>query len=233
MSKFQEGLQTQRQLVEQLRIEAAVHRMTVSESVAEIMKFCQQRQEEDVLMKGFAKQNDNPFKEKGGCLILWAAVETSSLELSISVMNNLHQVLVLICYCCCLVLCMKAYMLPYMHGIQAQIVFNHISLWSWKFWSFGQACLEMERLVPFRALVEQLRNCLFIFFTVQYVPWRKCHWPYDYMKNEVSHLCTFMIARLNFMNIYYSCGCSVKLKSVFLHGFKTSSQDENILPLYV
>jgi hypothetical protein len=70
MSKFQEGLQTQRQLVEQLRIEAAVHRMTVSESVAEIMKFCQQRQDEDVLMKGFAKQNDNPFKEKGGCLIL-------------------------------------------------------------------------------------------------------------------------------------------------------------------
>lgn len=70
MSKFQEGLQNQRQLVEQLRIEAAVHRMTVSESVAEIMKFCQQRQDEDVLMKGFAKQNDNPFKEKGGCLIL-------------------------------------------------------------------------------------------------------------------------------------------------------------------
>ena len=70
MSKFQEGLQAQRQLVEQLRIEAAVHRMTVSESVAEIIKFCQQRQEEDVLIKGFAKQSDNPFKEKGGCMIL-------------------------------------------------------------------------------------------------------------------------------------------------------------------
>jgi hypothetical protein len=70
MSKFQEGLQAQRQLVEQLRIEAAVHRMTVSESVAEIMKFCQQRENEDVLMKGFAKQNDNPFKEKGGCAII-------------------------------------------------------------------------------------------------------------------------------------------------------------------
>ncbi|ESO09260.1 hypothetical protein HELRODRAFT_73501 [Helobdella robusta] len=70
MNKFQEGIQAQRQLVEQLRIEAAVHRMTVSESIAEIMKFCQQRQDEDVLMKGFPKQNDNPFKEKGGCSII-------------------------------------------------------------------------------------------------------------------------------------------------------------------
>jgi hypothetical protein len=70
MSKFQEGLQMQRQLVEQLRIEAAAHRMSVSESVAEIMKFCQQRENEDVLMRGFTKQNDNPFREKGGCSIL-------------------------------------------------------------------------------------------------------------------------------------------------------------------
>ena len=71
MSKFQEGLQAQRQLVEQLRVEAGIHRMTVSESVAEIMKYMQQHADNDVLMKGFAKQSDNPFKEKGGCLILW------------------------------------------------------------------------------------------------------------------------------------------------------------------
>jgi len=70
MSKFQEGLQAQRQLVEQLRVEAGIHRMTVSESVAEIMKYMQQHADNDVLMKGFAKQSDNPFKEKGGCLIL-------------------------------------------------------------------------------------------------------------------------------------------------------------------
>jgi hypothetical protein len=70
MSKFQEGLQMQRQLVEQLRIEAAAHRMTVSESVAEIMKFCQVHENEDVLMRGFTKQSDNPFREKGGCSIL-------------------------------------------------------------------------------------------------------------------------------------------------------------------
>ncbi len=77
MNKFQEGLATQRKIVEQLRNEAAVQRMPVSECVAEIMKFCDQHQENDVLIKGFAKQNDNPFKEKGGCLILWGLASAS------------------------------------------------------------------------------------------------------------------------------------------------------------
>lgn len=82
MSKFQEGIQAQRQIVEQLRIEAAVHRITVSESIAEIMKFCQQRQDEDVLMKGFAKQNDNPFKEKSSCSIIWYVYINSPIQMS-------------------------------------------------------------------------------------------------------------------------------------------------------
>ena len=70
MNKFQEGLQAQRKLVEQLRAEAAIQRLPVSEAIAEIMKYCDQRQETDVLIKGFAKQSDNPFREKGGCAIL-------------------------------------------------------------------------------------------------------------------------------------------------------------------
>jgi len=70
MSKFQEGLQVQRELVEQLRVEASVHRIPVSQAVAEIIKYCQQRENDDVLIRGFTKQNDNPFKEKGGCTIV-------------------------------------------------------------------------------------------------------------------------------------------------------------------
>ena len=70
MNKFQEGLQAQRKLVEQLRAEAAVQRLPVSECIEEIKKYCEQHQETDVLIKGFVKQNDNPFKEKGGCTIL-------------------------------------------------------------------------------------------------------------------------------------------------------------------
>ncbi|KAL3869130.1 hypothetical protein ACJMK2_041848 [Sinanodonta woodiana] len=56
MNKFQEGLQQQRKLVEQLRNEAAIPRV--------------RHADEDVLIKGFARPGDNPFKEKGGCAIL-------------------------------------------------------------------------------------------------------------------------------------------------------------------
>jgi nitrogen regulatory protein PII len=70
MSKFQEGLQAQRKLVEQLRAEAAVQRLQVSECVTEIIKFCDQQGDGDVLITGFPKQSDNPFKEKGGCTII-------------------------------------------------------------------------------------------------------------------------------------------------------------------
>ncbi len=70
MNKFQEGLQAQQKLVEQLRGEAAIQRLPVSEAIAEIMKYSEQHQGSDVLIKGFAKQSDNPFKEKGGCAIL-------------------------------------------------------------------------------------------------------------------------------------------------------------------
>lgn len=65
----QEGLQAQRRFVEQLRAEAAVPRVTVSECLADVIKFCEHHQESDVLLHGFAKQSDNPFREKGGCSI--------------------------------------------------------------------------------------------------------------------------------------------------------------------
>lgn len=71
MNKFQEGLQQQRKLVEQLRLEAAVPRVRVSECIEDIMKYCEQHISEDVLITGFVKPGDNPYKEKGGCTILW------------------------------------------------------------------------------------------------------------------------------------------------------------------
>lgn len=70
MNKFQEGLQQQRKLVEQLRQEAAIQRVRVSECIEEIMKYCEQHSETDVLIKGFPRPGDNPFKEKGNCSIL-------------------------------------------------------------------------------------------------------------------------------------------------------------------
>lgn len=70
MNKFQEGLQQQRKLVEQLRLEAAIQRVRVSECIEDINKYTEQHAEEDCLIKGFTRPNDNPFKEKGGCTIL-------------------------------------------------------------------------------------------------------------------------------------------------------------------
>ena len=69
-SAYHETLQGQRKLVEQLRGEAAIQRLPVSECVAEMVKFCENRQDHDVLISGFNKQSDNPFKEKGKCAIL-------------------------------------------------------------------------------------------------------------------------------------------------------------------
>lgn len=70
MNKFQEGLQQQRKLVEQLRQEAAISRLRVSECIKEIMKYCEQHADTDVLITGFPRPGDNPFKEKGNCSIL-------------------------------------------------------------------------------------------------------------------------------------------------------------------
>ncbi|KAK6188309.1 hypothetical protein SNE40_004510 [Patella caerulea] len=70
MNKLQEGLQQQRRLIEQLRCEAQITRMRVSQCIEDLVKYCDNWAEEDVLIKGFPKPSDNPFKEKGGCAIL-------------------------------------------------------------------------------------------------------------------------------------------------------------------
>jgi predicted PilT family ATPase len=70
MSKFQESLQQHRKIVEQLKVEANMERIPVSEAIEEMKKFCELHYEGDVLINGFTKQNENPFKDKGGCIVL-------------------------------------------------------------------------------------------------------------------------------------------------------------------
>ena len=70
MNKFQEGLQQQRRLIEQLRCEAQLTRYRVSQCIENIQKYCEDHIEEDYLIRGFSKPSENPFKEKGGCNIL-------------------------------------------------------------------------------------------------------------------------------------------------------------------
>lgn len=64
------NLQQQRAITEQLRREAAIQRITVSQAVADIVKYVTEHQAEDCLLVGFSSQKVNPFREKSSCSIL-------------------------------------------------------------------------------------------------------------------------------------------------------------------
>lgn len=64
------NLQQQRQVTEQLRREAAIKRITVSQAVQDIMKFISDHEQEDCLVVGFSSEKANPFREKSSCILL-------------------------------------------------------------------------------------------------------------------------------------------------------------------
>ena len=58
-------------LVEQLRSEANIERVKVSAACKDLIKFCQDHESGDVLVRGWTGFNkENPFKEKQGCVTL-------------------------------------------------------------------------------------------------------------------------------------------------------------------
>lgn len=64
------NLQQQRLMVEQLRREASIKRLPVSEVVEEIKQFINAHEQEDYLLIGFSSQKANPFREKSSCEII-------------------------------------------------------------------------------------------------------------------------------------------------------------------
>uniref|UniRef100_A0A0K8TQ64 Guanine nucleotide-binding protein subunit gamma n=1 Tax=Tabanus bromius TaxID=304241 RepID=A0A0K8TQ64_TABBR len=64
------NLQQQRSIVEQLRREAALQRMPVSQACSDIIKYVTEHEQEDCLLMGFSSQKVNPFREKTSCNIL-------------------------------------------------------------------------------------------------------------------------------------------------------------------
>lgn len=64
------NLQQQRAVTEQLRREAAIKRIPVSQAVADIIKFITEHEQEDCLLVGFSSQRINPFREKSSCTLL-------------------------------------------------------------------------------------------------------------------------------------------------------------------
>lgn len=56
--------------MEQLRVEASMNRKPVSQCVKDMIDFMEQNKDKDCLVSGFISKKDNPFQEKGGCLVL-------------------------------------------------------------------------------------------------------------------------------------------------------------------
>lgn len=65
----QSSIQQLKKTVEQLRHEANIDRMKVSQAGAELQAYCQEHAREDMLLTGVPTAA-NPFKEKKTCLIL-------------------------------------------------------------------------------------------------------------------------------------------------------------------
>ncbi|XP_025829050.1 guanine nucleotide-binding protein subunit gamma-1 [Agrilus planipennis] len=64
------NIQQQRAITEQLRREAAIKRIPVSEAVADIVKYIQEHEQDDCLVVGFSNQRVNPFREKSSCTVV-------------------------------------------------------------------------------------------------------------------------------------------------------------------
>lgn len=77
-------LNQQRKVVEQLRLEAGIHRRPVSECIRDMIGFIDQYRDKDCLVNGFASKKDNPFQEKGGCQLLWRIVVQEKWAINVS-----------------------------------------------------------------------------------------------------------------------------------------------------
>lgn len=64
------NLQQQRTVVDQLRREANLQRMSVSEACNLMLQYIAEHENEDCLLNGFTSQKVNPFREKSSCNIL-------------------------------------------------------------------------------------------------------------------------------------------------------------------
>lgn len=62
-------VQALKRQVLQLRQEANIQRITVSQACEDLIKYCTEHQKSDVLVLGIS-QSENPFKENKGCVII-------------------------------------------------------------------------------------------------------------------------------------------------------------------
>ncbi|XP_061433453.1 guanine nucleotide-binding protein G(I)/G(S)/G(O) subunit gamma-10-like [Lethenteron reissneri] len=69
MSNNAGSISAMRRLVEQLRVEASIERVKVSQAAAELQQFCLQNVHKDALLTGVPAAT-NPFREPRSCTVL-------------------------------------------------------------------------------------------------------------------------------------------------------------------
>ncbi|XP_073846113.1 guanine nucleotide-binding protein subunit gamma-1-like [Musca autumnalis] len=67
---YNSSVQQQRIINEQLRREAEIPRIRVSETCMIMMKYIAEHANDDCLLTGFSSQKLNPFREKSSCSVL-------------------------------------------------------------------------------------------------------------------------------------------------------------------
>ena len=60
-------VQEQKLVVEQLRQEASIKRIKVSQAIEDLKKFVIEKQHEDILLTGFNNVKQNPYYKKSSC----------------------------------------------------------------------------------------------------------------------------------------------------------------------
>ncbi|XP_040564151.1 guanine nucleotide-binding protein subunit gamma-1 [Lepeophtheirus salmonis] len=70
MESMSSVVHQQRMEVEQLRREAALKRILVSQAIEDIKMFIAEKNPCDCLLTGFHGKNSNPFREKSSCTVL-------------------------------------------------------------------------------------------------------------------------------------------------------------------
>ncbi|CAD5111765.1 DgyrCDS1044 [Dimorphilus gyrociliatus] len=69
-SRYEKSVAEQQKINAQLRNEAQIPRKSASVAIEEMIKFCEEQAEKDVMISGFRKLSDNPYREKSGCIVL-------------------------------------------------------------------------------------------------------------------------------------------------------------------
>lgn len=65
--QIEQKIEQQRDIVHQLRQEASMKRIKVSQAIEDIKKYVLEKQCEDVLLTGFASVKQNPYWKKSSC----------------------------------------------------------------------------------------------------------------------------------------------------------------------